>query len=773
MDARGGLIMSRKKIKNSFVKKTLITVLIISIIPFAIFTVILVKTMQGFEEERIEESLNMVISEKVQTMEKDLQKVESETNNLAQWAQTAEEYKVDPAKLSSDYKRNAYGVLEALGKETSTYLPSNIELNDDIVTEIMQTEAIVPAMKSMVVNNKELAYTYLVTARGFMRVYPYLDNAIFSPDHDQRVDPFYTISNQNNNVHQPNWTKPYYDYGGNGWIITCSKAYDRKDGAVGGVVCADVILDKLVQSIVDFRIGNSGYAFVIDKSGGVIYHPDMQNIKGKMGDTFQIKYTENYKDSPVRQYILQRMQQKNSGLINFNEKGKKKVIAFERMNTIDWVIGIEIDKQEYAVGKEYLTIGVWISLFLLLILMIGLGSVLSKRIVAPIVQLTEDVKQMDKGNLVPLPVNSEDEIGLLAKAFNHMSERISAYTGQLVYSKNQLESVFNSIDDIMMILDKDYRIKKINKISNESLESGTCYKLIRGKEKPCKNCPVQVTLMHLQQHKTEVACNKEILQVACYPVLDELKQLKEIVVFEKSVTNEKMMEKELFQSEKMAVIGQMVAGVTHELKSPLSVIKGASFLLKSGVNEEDQKDVIDEIDANISRAEKIVYNMLDFSKSSWGENKVHDCKKIIDQLFMLVRQECVRKGINFHINIVEGPITIYGNSDSFKNIFLNIITNAMEAMSRGDSLVVAAEYISNHKTCLKFRNTGKQIPEEHLDKLFEPFFTTKEKGTGLGLWLVYKEVVRNKGSITIKNTSDGVSVEIILPATAPNETENC
>ncbi|MBE6035259.1 MAG: HAMP domain-containing protein [Clostridiales bacterium] len=755
--------------KNSFVKKTIITILIISIIPFAIFTAILIKTVQSFEEERIEDSLNMIIVEKVETMKKDLQKVENEVSNLAQWAQAAGEYKVDTAQISKAYKRNEKDVLEAPGKETSSYLPGNIALDQEIAEEIMQTEAIVPAMRNMVQNNKELAYVYVVTDRGFMRVYPYLDNSIFAPNHDQRNDPFYLIAKEDSNREGAKWTKTYYDYGGNGWIITCSKPYYKKDGNIGGVVCADVILSELVQSIVEFRIGDSGFAFVIDKDGGVIYHPDMQDIKGKMGDIFQTKYAENYQESSARQNILGEMKQKNSGLISFDEEGKQKAIVFQRLDTIDWIIGIEIDKEEYSVGKEYLTIGVWTSILSLLLLMIFLGSLLSKRISTPILQLTEDVQKMGEGNLIPLSVNTEDEVGMLAKAFNSMSQQISEYTGELIYSKNQLESVFNSIDDTMLILDRNYQIKKINKVITGNIQKEPCYKALRKQEQPCKNCPVQETLEGLKQHKSEVVFDDEIFHVASYPVLDELDQLKEIVVLEKSVTDQKILEKELFQTEKMAVIGQMVAGVTHELKSPLSVIKGASFLLKSGIEGEEESEVIREIDANITRAEKIVYNMLDFSKSSWGENKVHDSSTLMDQIYMLVRQECVRKGINVYINMGEEPVTIYGNSDSFKNIFLNIITNAMEAMEEGGNLTITAEHTEENKTCLHFKNTGSAIEEENLGKIFEPFFTTKEKGTGLGLWLVYKEVIRNKGSIKVKNKADGVAVEIVLPAEKPLE----
>ncbi|QIB70160.1 HAMP domain-containing protein [Aminipila butyrica] len=749
--------------RNSFVKKTIVTVLIISLIPFAIFTAILINMVQSFEEERLEDSLNMIISEKMQTMKKDLQKVESEVNNLAQWAQETAHYPVDSAQLSADYQRNRQNVLEASGKETSTYLPSHIPLTEEIATEIIQTEAMVPAMASMVRQNGELAYVYTVTARGFMRVYPYLDNQIFAPDHDQRTDPFYTIANQPHNLNSANWTKPYYDYGGNGWIITCSQSYYRQDGTSGGVVCADVILDKLVQSIVDFRIGDSGFAFIIDENGGVVYHPYMEAIKGNMGDTFQINYAENYQESPVRKQLLKAMQADKSGLVSFNAEGRKKAVVFERLDTIDWIVGIEIDKEEYSVGREYLTVGVWAVLFILLILVSILGSLLSRRIIAPILKLTENVKKMDQGNLVPLPVDTSDEVGMLASAFNSMGQKLGQYTGELIYSKNQLESVFNSIDDTMMILDGDYGIKKINKGRLEEGGLACCYQILRGQEEPCRNCPVGDTARLLNKHKSEVACGGDIFEVASYPVLDEEGKLKEIVVFEKSVTGEKLMEKELFQSEKMAVIGQMVAGVTHELKTPLAVIKGASFLLKGGADGKEWEEIMGEMDANLARAEKIVYNMLDFSKSSWGESRLHDSRKLLDQLYMLVRQECVRKGISVQLNTGEEPVNVFGNSDSLKNIFLNIMTNALEAMEEGGKLTIQANYTQEGNVCVYFRNTGTQILEENLGKIFEPFFTTKEKGTGLGLWLVYKEVIRSRGSIKVTNQPDGVEVRILLP----------
>ncbi|MEL7656631.1 MAG: ATP-binding protein, partial [Bacillota bacterium] len=231
----------------------------------------------------------------------------------------------------------------------------------------------------------------------------------------------------------------------------------------------------------------------------------------------------------------------------------------------------------------------------------------------------------------------------------------------------------------------------------------------------------------------------------------------------RKITEQVMMERELFQSEKMAGVGQMVAGVTHELKNPLAVIKGALYLWKANKgNEEKQEEAIREINASVSRAEKIIYNMLDFSKASMSEKELVNVRSLLEQILLLVRQDMVKRKINVSFCLEDEPVYLYGNGDSFKHIFLNIIANAIEAMPSGGDFKIDVKKMEDDNTEIVFSNTGKPIPDDNLNKIFQPFFTTKDNGTGLGLWIVSKEVSRNGG--TIQASNNGLTqIRVILP----------
>lgn len=728
-----------------------------------------INTIQKVEQERIDESLYMIISEKAETMKKDMENIEDNTYNLARWAEYMSKSEVDLSSFGSTYHRNKEGVLEAPGKKSSSYLPSNTKTTRDIQREALQTEKMVPAMKEIVKENEGVYCAYIVTANGFMRVYPYLENSIFDSEHDQRKDPFYTTANEKNNPKRTaQWTKPYYDYAGHGWITTCSCPY-YVNGKMKGVVCVDLQLDHLARSIVDFRIGNSGFAFLITKNGDVIYHPDMKNLAGEMGTPYDIKYGSGHRNPKRRKEILKEMQKKKEGQIDFSEGDQDKIIAFKEISSVDWIIGIEIDKDDYSVDKGYLTAGVWGTIGLILILALIFGGIISRRITVPIRRLTDSVRKMGDGEFGKITVTSQDEIGILGDAFNRMGEELNDYTESLVYSKNQLESVFRSVSDTIMMIDKDYHIVKINqaglkdKVDPVSLQGTLCYQTLRGLEEPCKNCPVQETAVHYKEKKSEVACHSDIFEVVAYPVISEDDKLEELVILEKTITDAKLIEKELFQKEKMAGVGQMVAGVTHELKNPLSVIKGAAYLLKQKNSEEEQQEIVQEIDANINRAETIVYNVLDFSRRTKTDRGCFNLKKLLEQILLLVRQDCVAYKVVTELKVPD-DLTIWGNGDSFKHIFLNIITNAIEAMPSGGQLSIQALSNRDSKVEIYIKNTGDQISEEKLDQIFEPFYTTKSEGTGLGLWIVSKEVEQNNGTIKITNCTDGVKTIVTLPA---------
>lgn len=771
--------------KKSFVRRTMIFFIAICLIPFFIFTVIFVNKTGEIEKERVKDSLSTISEEKASALQKDLKNIENETVNLAQWAAYVMEQHYQGSSLPEEYRRNELYVLGrdpkyAEGK-SNIFLPNNEELTHEIIEEIMNSEQMERPMAGILSQNPDVTYTYLVTENGLLRVFPYLSNAAFAPDHDQRSDYFYTRAVGENNPDQKAvWTNPYYDYGGNGWIITCSCPFSIQ-GKLGGVVCVDVSLKTLAASIADFRIGNSGFAFVITDKGDVIYHPEMMNTISKVGKRLQTNLLRDRDIPEGYRQIINKMMAGEKGVESYLTKGYEyDIVAYSPIETLGWSVGVEVNKSEYSVGSNYLTIGFWCLIAALLLACLIMAYRLSSKITLPIKRLTSDVQKITSGEFRQVQVTSDDEIGLLGDAFNKMSSEIRDYTSSLIYSKNQLETVFNSIGGVMMLLKPDYSVSMINEegrkflkeSDSEQISGKTCCELFFHQEQPCSKCPVKQTIENRWISNSEIIHGQNIYEVSSYPVFDEENEIKEIVVHSRKITEQVMMERELFQSEKMAGLGQMVAGITHELKNPLAIIKGAVYLLKNNkANEEKQEEAIGEINASVSRAERIIYNMLDFSKKSFAEKELINVRPLLEQILLLVRQDIVKRMIHVSLQIEGEPVYLYGNGDSFKHIFLNIITNAIDAMPSGGELQIDIKKQEDDMTEIRFSNTGEPIPDENLDKIFQPFFTTKENGTGLGLWIVSKEVSRNGG--TIRAMNQGLTqIQVILPGKEMSHEEN-
>ena len=228
----------------------------------------------------------------------------------------------------------------------------------------------------------------MVSNNGFIRVYPYLSNSTFSPDHDQRKDPFYALVIQEN-TDKPKavWTKPYYDYGGKGWIITYSHPiYVEKN--FKGIVCIDVSLNKIKKALADFSLGDSGFSFIIDQEGNVIYHPNYMKpspMQGELLNTniFNQKISEDYKE------ILSNMTYGKNGLLLYDKGSENHIVSFEPINNLNWSIAIEVNEDEYVVGFKNLASKFWLAIILIIFMLLLMGVHLSLKITSPILSLTQ------------------------------------------------------------------------------------------------------------------------------------------------------------------------------------------------------------------------------------------------------------------------------------------------------------------------------------------------------------------------------------------------
>jgi two-component system NtrC family sensor kinase len=225
---------------------------------------------------------------------------------------------------------------------------------------------------------------------------------------------------------------------------------------------------------------------------------------------------------------------------------------------------------------------------------------------------------------------------------------------------------------------------------------------------------------------------------------------------------------QLVSSEKMASLGKLAAGIAHEINNPLGGILIYSSLMMEDLSVEDpRRGDLARIVQEAGRCKEIVKSLLEFARQTEPKLEPTDINRAInDGLFFLVNQALFH---NIHIIKKFDPFLpfVHGNASQLKQVFMNIIVNAAEAMHGSGTLTITTAPAPDRKTVyVKFTDTGEGIPEENLTRIFDPFFTTKEvgKGTGLGLATSYGIIEDHEGKIGVKSkVGEGTTFTIELP----------
>lgn len=238
-----------------------------------------------------------------------------------------------------------------------------------------------------------------------------------------------------------------------------------------------------------------------------------------------------------------------------------------------------------------------------------------------------------------------------------------------------------------------------------------------------------------------------------------------VLTIGKDITERKEQTERLLQkSEKLALLGQMAAGIAHEIRNPLTSIKGFIQLFRSNHFQEEYADIVL---AELDRINGIVGEFLVLAKPTVAVFVEQDIKALIRDVVTLINTQSIMNNVQVNVHFAENLPRISCEENQLKQVFLNLLKNAIEAMPKGGCIEIDVKEKEEGKILIQIIDQGNGIPEERIPSLGEPFYTTKEKGTGLGLMTCYQIIEGHKGELTFHSkVNEGTTVEIILPTIA-------
>lgn len=233
-------------------------------------------------------------------------------------------------------------------------------------------------------------------------------------------------------------------------------------------------------------------------------------------------------------------------------------------------------------------------------------------------------------------------------------------------------------------------------------------------------------------------------------------------------------QEQLLQSEKLAAMGRLTSQIAHELNNPLYGIMNTLELLKTEIAPENKRRKILEMALSETvRLSDLLKKMLSFSRPDQEERQLTDINVVLDEILLLHEKQLRENSIRIHTLFGEGLKEVFASKNQLRQVFLNMISNARDAMPEGGTLSVSTRG-ENGRVIIEISDTGTGIDKDHLDKIFEAFFTTKTsvKGIGLGLSVCYGFIKDHGGDILVKSDRDsGTTFTIILPAYQKNSPE--
>jgi len=348
-------------------------------------------------------------------------------------------------------------------------------------------------------------------------------------------------------------------------------------------------------------------------------------------------------------------------------------------------------------------------------------------------------------------------------------------------AKRQWEETFKAVTEPILLIDTSYNILRCNgrlppemgSVKDKS-KGTTCYTVLWGRNNACDDCLMDEVLETMKPVYRRVQIDSGIvLDVTYYPVFNEDGKITAVIHHMKDMTEKTKMEAQLVQSAKLAAIGEMAAGVAHELNNPMTVIIGTAQLLLREMEKGSQESELLRDIANCGlRCKKIIQNLLTFSRQYQYHLTPTDLNQEVDSVLKLIQYQINLSNIEILQNLHPGLPKIIANGHQIQQVLINFFLNArdaLEGLARKKVIEVftlVREEGEKKWVVISVSDNGIGIDPTNLPKIFNPFYTSKEttKGTGLGLSVSLGIAEAHGGTIEVKSIpNEGSTFSLVLP----------
>jgi PAS domain S-box-containing protein len=260
-------------------------------------------------------------------------------------------------------------------------------------------------------------------------------------------------------------------------------------------------------------------------------------------------------------------------------------------------------------------------------------------------------------------------------------------------------------------------------------------------------------------------------QVLVSPIVDQEGNISAFFGIHRDLTEKRIMERQLINTQKMESIGTLAAGVAHEVGNPLASISALVQVVQRSTDDQFVKEKLELVKNQVTRISKIIRDLVDFSRPSNYELQLTNINQIVSEAVEIIKVGTKAKNIDFKVSLNERVPLLPLVADQVQQVFVNILLNAVDAIvehdpPKRDCSISAKTDISDENVIIIFEDDGVGISEENTGKVFEPFYTTKKegKGTGLGLWVSYGIIKSFQGDIIVESSiGEGTTFKILLP----------